>query len=119
MTARASAIDSGLRTPHLALLCACLALAACSTMPPPPSHWVKAGVDEATTAREFDACRQQANAVLARQQGIDQDIAATLGGTWRLSNTTQIQQQSLNGSAQGLANQALRNCMLAKGFKAG
>jgi hypothetical protein len=115
MTARHSATVSGLRTRHVSALFACLAVAACAASPP-PTRWVKAGADEATTTRELEACRRQADAVLARQQGIDADITATLGGNWQRSSTLGIESQSLNSSAQGLAQRSLENCMLAKGF---
>jgi hypothetical protein len=119
MTAPIFTTDFGGRAWTRVLLLACLGLAACGNSPPPPTHWVKAGASEATTERELDACRQQANAVLARQQGVNEDITATLGGNWQLSSTYGIETQSLKSSAQGLANQVIRNCMQAKGFKVG
>ena len=115
MTACPPATDPGLRAWITSALCAAMALAACAASPPPP-RWVKSGVSEATTERELDACREQANAVLVRQQGVNADITATLGGNWQRSSTLGIESQSLNRSAHDLAEQALGNCMLAKGF---
>jgi hypothetical protein len=93
----------------------CLLLTVCA-LSAPPTHWVKAGADEATTARELEACRAQAAGVLATQQGINADITATLGGNWQRSSTFGLQTQSLDRSAAGAAEQAAANCMLAKGF---
>jgi hypothetical protein len=90
-------------------------LAACA-QPATTTRWVKSGVDEATAARELNACQARADAVLARQQGINADITATMGGNWQRSSTLGIETSSMNRSAAGAADQALNNCMLAKGF---
>jgi hypothetical protein len=115
MTARRPATAVGRQARRAAVLVGFLALAACAA-PAAPTRWVKAGVGEAATARQLESCREQANAVLARQQGVNADITATLGGNWQRSNTLGIETQSLNNSAQGLAKRSLENCMLAKGF---
>jgi hypothetical protein len=119
MIPRPADATSGRRCRAVASLLACLLLTVCARSPAPPVHWVKAGVDDATTERELDACRQQANAALATQEGINEDITATLGGNWQRGNTLGIETQSLNRSAAGSADQALASCMLAKGFRAG
>jgi hypothetical protein len=107
-----------LRGPHPYLafgLLGWLLLAGCA-QPATTNRWVKSGVDDATAARELDDCQARANAVLARQQGINADITATLGGNWQRNSTLGIQSSSMNRSAVGAADQALANCMLAKGF---
>jgi hypothetical protein len=62
-------------------------------------------------------CRAQANKALAGQQGINQDINATLGRNWALSNTTGIQDQTMRQQSAGVADQVFNSCMRAKGFK--
>src|SRR5690349_21454953 len=69
MTARFP--DFGLRA-RAAAIFGCLLLTVCAT--PTTTHWVKTGSDEATTQRQVQACRAQANAVLGTQMGINQDI---------------------------------------------
>jgi hypothetical protein len=116
MTGRLPATDFGLRARAAASLLGCLLLTVCAQPAPTTIHWVKTGVDDATTAREVEACREAANAALANQEGINEDITATLGGNWARGSTLGIETQSLNRSAVGAADQALQNCMLAKGF---
>jgi hypothetical protein len=115
MTVRLPATDRGLRARAAAVVLGCLLSTACAA-PAPAGHWVKAGADDATAAREVKACREQADAVLASQQGINEDITATLGGNWQRGSTLGIESQSMNRSAAGAADQAFENCMLAKGF---
>ena len=117
MTVRLTDTDFGPR-PRAAAFLACVLLTACAA-PPPPARWVKTGSDQATTAREVQACRAQANAVLGTQIGINEDITATLGGNWQRSSTMGIESASLNRSAAGAADRAFENCMLAKGFVKG
>ena len=80
------------------------------------ARWVKAGADNAAISRELRDCNAQANAALASERGINQDINATLGGNWQFSGTSAIEQQSLHDQASGFADQILNNCMRAKGF---
>jgi hypothetical protein len=120
MTARLASwlalVDFGRRSHAAVVLFGLLLLPACAQQPGPPAHWVKAGVDDATTARELQACRDQANAAFANQEGVNEDITATLGGNWQRSSTLGVETQSLNRSAAGAADQAFESCMLAKGF---
>jgi hypothetical protein len=115
MTESLPGTERGLRSRAAASLLSCLLLTVCA-QPAPTTRWVKSGVDDATTAREAQACRQQANAAYANQQGINEDITATLGGNWQLSNTLGLESQSMNRSAAGYAQQSFENCMRAKGF---
>jgi hypothetical protein len=105
--------DPCLRAVAAGLLC--LSLTAC-TAPTTETRWVKTGADDETVSRELQDCNAQANAALASEQGINQDINATLGGNWQFSGTAQIQQQSMRAQAVGFADQVLDNCMRAKGF---
>jgi hypothetical protein len=116
MSVRPAGTDCGMPARVAAALFGCLLLTVCAQQPGPPVHWVKVGVDDATTARELEACREQANSALANQEGINEDITATLGGNWQRGSTLGIETQSLNRSAAGAADQALASCMLAKGF---
>jgi hypothetical protein len=93
----------------------CLLLAVCAA-PSTEVRWVKAGTDDATVSRELQDCNAQANAALASERGINQDINATLGGNWQFSGTAPIEQQSMRAQASGYADQVLNNCMRAKGF---
>ena len=115
MTARPPGRPFGLQPCVAAGLLGWFLLGACA-QPTTTNRWVKSGVDNATAARELDDCQARANAVLARQQGINADITATLGGNWQRSSTLGIESSSMNRSAVGAADQALANCMLAKGF---
>jgi len=107
--------DTGLAMRNAAAVAACL-LAACAS-PPVTTSWVRAGADDATTSHEINNCRAQANAALANQQGINQDISATLGRNWAMSYTTGLQNQSMQQDAASVADQAFNSCMRAKGFK--
>ncbi len=118
MTARLPATDFGLRGRAAAALLGCLLLTVCA-QPSTTTRWVKTGSDEATTAREVEACRAQANAALGTQLGINEDITATLGGNWQRSSTLGIETGNLNRSAAGAADHAFESCMLAKGFVKG
>jgi hypothetical protein len=94
---------------------ACLGLSVCAG-PQVQAHWVKAGFDDTATSREADDCRAQANAAHNNEQGIDEDISATLGRNWQLSNTTRLEDQTMRQQAAGIADQVFNNCMRAKGF---
>jgi hypothetical protein len=118
MTARLPGTDFGLRPRAAAAVFGCLMLTVCAA-PATTTRWVKTGSDDATTAREVQACRAQADAAAATQEGINEDITATLGGNWQRSSTLGIETASLNRSAAGAADRAFDNCMLAKGFVKG
>jgi hypothetical protein len=92
-----------------------LLLAACAG-PETPVKWVKAGADDQTIARELEDCSSQANLALSREQGINQDISATLGRNWQMSQTTPIVDRSMTRQANNLADQVLNSCMRSKGF---
>jgi len=79
-------------------------------------RWVKTGSDEEAIARELRDCNQQANAALASERGINQDINATLGRNWQLGGTLGIEDQAMGAQAAGYADQILNSCMQAKGF---
>ena len=99
-----------------AMVVACLLLTVCAG-PPATTAWVKAGADDPTMQHEMNDCRAQANQALARQQGINQDISATLGRNWQMSQTTGLQDQNMRQDAASAADQAFNSCMRAKGFK--
>ena len=80
------------------------------------TRWVKTGADEEAIARELRDCNQQANAALASERGINQDINATLGRNWQMGGTLGIEDQAMRAQAEGYADRILNNCMLAKGF---
>jgi hypothetical protein len=103
----------GLR--NMAAAAACLLLSVCAG-PSGSTRWVKAGADDAATSREVDDCRSQANAAQNKEQGINQDISATLGRNWQMSDTTRLQDQTMRRQAAGAADQAFNACMRAKGF---
>ena len=94
----------------------CLLLAVCAAPTTTEVRWVKTGADDTAVQRELSDCSAQANAALASERGINQDINATLGGNWQFSGTSAIQQQSMRTQAAGYADQVLNNCMRAKGF---
>ena len=84
------------------------------------SGWAKPGADQAATSREVASCRAQADAALAREEGINADISATLGRNWQLSRTTPVVDQSMRQQAKSDADRVFNECMHAKGFtKAG
>ncbi len=84
--------------------------------PAPPTKWVKAGVDDRTIERELEDCVSQASIARAREEGINQDISATLGRNWQMGQTTAIVDQSMRRQASGLADSVLNACMRSKGF---
>jgi hypothetical protein len=93
-----------------------LPLAVCAAPTTTEVRWVKTGTDDATISRELRDCNEQANAALASERGINQDINATLGRNWQFSGTSAIENQSMRAQAAGYADRVLNNCMLAKGF---
>ena len=105
--------DACLRAVAAGLIC--LLLTVC-TAPATETRWVKTGADDATVLRELQDCNAQANAALASERGINQDINATLGGNWQFSGTAPIEQQSMRAQAVGYADKVLNDCMRAKGF---
>jgi hypothetical protein len=98
-----------------AALFAPLLLVVC-TPAPTEVRWVKTGADDRTIARELQDCNAQADAALASERGINQDINATLGGNWQFSGTAGIQNQAMRQQAAGFADRVLNSCMRAKGF---
>ena len=94
----------------------CLLLAVCAAPATTEVRWVKTGADDAAVERELSDCNAQANAALASERGINQDINATLGGNWQFSGTSAIEHQAMGAQAAGYADQVLNNCMRAKGF---
>lgn len=103
----------------IAAIFACLMLTVCAR-PQGAPDWAKPGADQAATSREARSCRAQADAALANQQGINEDISATLGRNWQLSGTTPVVNQSMRRQAASDADQVFSDCMHAKGFtKAG
>ncbi len=108
--------DTGLAIRNATVVVGCLLLTVCAS-PPATTAWVKAGGNDPTTQHEINDCRAQANQALARQQGINQDISATLGRNWQMSQTTGLQDQNMREQAVGGADQAFNSCMRAKGFK--
>jgi hypothetical protein len=93
----------------------CLLLAACAGATT-TTRWVKAGSDDEAIARELRDCNAQANAALASERGINQDINVTLGRNWQLGGTLGLEDQSMNRQSVAVADQVLNNCMRAKGF---
>jgi hypothetical protein len=125
MRTRTAGRDVSAASPYIAgarratAVLACLLLAACAGSAR-NSGWVRAGADEATTAHAAEGCRAQANAALANQRGINQDISATLGGNWQRARTSNIVAQSMGSDAADYAGRVFDGCMRAKGFnKAG
>jgi hypothetical protein len=79
-------------------------------------RWVKTGTDEDAIARELRDCNQQADAALASERGINQDINATLGRNWQMGGTLGIEDQAMSQQTEGFADRILNNCMRSKGF---
>lgn len=115
MIGRLRGIEIGAGMRAAASIFSCLLLTVCAGQAT-SARWGKAGADDAAISRELGSCRQQANAAMATEQGIDQDISSTLGGNWQRSNTTGIEANSMSNQAVGVADQTLDNCMRAKGF---
>jgi len=99
----------------MAAISICLQLVACAGTST-TTRWVKTGTDEEAIARELRDCNQQANAALASERGINQDINATLGRNWQMGGTLGIDDQAMGEQAAGYADRILNNCMSAKGF---
>jgi len=110
MTGRETRLRAGAVVPL------CLLLAVCAGPTTTEVRWVKIGASDETVSRELRDCNAQANAALARERGINQDINATLGRNWQLSGTSAIEHQSLGAQSAGYADRILNSCMQAKGF---
>jgi hypothetical protein len=108
-------IDRDTRPRAAAGILVCLLLAVCAA-PTTSARWVKSGADDETISRELRDCNEQANAALANERGINQDINATLGGNWQFSGTAGIEEQARRQQAMGYADKVLNSCMRAKGF---
>ena len=104
--------NTRLDTPAGVLICLLLMACAGTTT----TRWVKTGSDDEAISRELRDCNAQANAALATERGINQDINATLGRNWQMGGTLGIEDQAMNQQAAGIADQVLNNCMRAKGF---
>jgi hypothetical protein len=103
----------------IAVVVACLMLTVCAA-PRGAADWAKPGADQAAASREAGHCRAQADAALAKEQGINEDISATLGRNWQLGRTTPVVDQSMRQQDASYADQVFNDCMHAKGFnKAG
>ena len=100
----------------MAALIGPLLLAVCAAPTTTEVRWVKTDANDDTVSRELRDCNAQANAALASERGINEDINATLGGNWQFSGTAAIEHQSLGAQAAGYADQAFNTCMQAKGF---
>jgi hypothetical protein len=108
--------DTSLALRNIAAVFACLPLTFCAA-PADTATWLKAGADDTATAHEAGDCRTHADAALANQQGINQDINATLGGNWQRARTTGVVDQSMRQQDANYADQIFDSCMRAKGFK--
>jgi hypothetical protein len=108
------AFDHSPRKSATAAVFGCLLLTTCAEQT--TTTWVKSGADDQTISRELEECNAQASRALAREQGINADINATLGRNWQLGNTRGIENQAMRQQSAGLADQILNNCMRAKGF---
>jgi hypothetical protein len=106
--------DGRLSLSAVAGIIGCLLLAVCTQMA--GVRWVKTGTDDQTISRELSDCNAQATVALAKEQGINADINATLGRNWQLGGTQGIAAQSMREQAASRADQVLNNCMRAKGF---
>lgn len=108
------------RAPHAVsrtiIVSAYLLLAGCAASSS-GSGWVKAGADQAMTARQAGDCRARANAALASEHGINEDISATLGGNWQLGHTTSVVDQSMAEPGRRLCQTGVRQLHAEKGFK--
>jgi hypothetical protein len=91
-------LTQSLRAAAAAPICLLLSVRAATTM---KVRWVKTGAGDSTVSRVLQDCNAQANAALATERGINQDINATLGGNWQFSGTAQIEQQMLNFVSPG------------------
>jgi hypothetical protein len=111
-----SAFDHNPRRSAVVAALGCLLLTTCAEQTTTATNWVKSGADDQTIARELEDCNAQASRALAREQGINADINATLGRNWQLGSTRGIENQAMRQQSAGLADQVLNNCMRAKGF---
>jgi hypothetical protein len=108
--------DRRQRVPAIAAALGCLLLTVCSAQTTTATKWIKIGADDQTISRELQDCNAQASAAVAREQGINADIDATLGRNWQLGGTRGIENQAMRQQTASSADQVLNNCMRAKGF---
>jgi hypothetical protein len=80
--------------------------------------WTKSGVDAPTAAREAADCRNLAEAAVASDLDIDQDIAASRGSDLQHSDSLRLQTQETHQENQDRGVAIVASCMRAKGFSA-
>jgi len=79
-------------------------------------NWVKAGADEAASAREYRDCRDLAAAAVSTQADIDQDIAATRSEDRQRAAVVRVQTRTMGEQTRDRVDAIVARCMRGKGF---
>lgn len=99
-------------------LASLLLLSACTYFGP-DSDWERRGTNEDVAGSDLESCRQQARAMIARDQAIDGDIS-TQNIQYDYMQSTGTLESNLNQYQQGNRyNSIVSDCMSARGYSEG
>ena len=89
-----------------------LPLAGCTAT----GDWVKPGTDQAAAGREYQDCRDLADAAVRTEADIDQDILATRQTDWQRAGVVRTQTRVMHEQTRDRATAIVDSCMKAKGY---
>ena len=89
-----------------------LPLAGCTAT----GDWVKPGTDQAAAGREYQDCRDLADAAVRTEADIDQDILATRQTDWQRAGVVRTQTRLMHEQTGDRAAAIVDSCMKAKGY---
>ncbi len=93
---------------------AALLLAGCSLFPSSSTDFERTSSDEAQTAADLSACRQQADAVIQRDDSIDRDISAARDEPGVVDDTVVANMDSF--SREKRYRRIVNDCMRQRGY---
>jgi len=90
-----------------------LPLAGCTAT----GDWVKPGTDQAAAGREYQDCRDLADAAVRTEADIDQDILATRQTDWQRAGVVRPQTRLMHEQTGDRAAAIVGSCTKAKGYR--
>ena len=96
----------------LCAVCFALLLGGCTG----GGNWTKAGLDEASAAREYRDCQDLAGTAVRTDADIDQDIQASRQSDLQRSSVVRVGSQNTHEQTRDRADTIIAACMKAKGF---
>ncbi|MGH6959972.1 MAG: hypothetical protein ACREE7_05770 [Dongiaceae bacterium] len=91
-----------------------LLMASCSLFPSSSTEYERPSSDDAHTAADLSACRQQADAVIRRDDSIDQDIGSARDESGVVDNTVVTNMD--NFSREKRYRRIVNDCMRQRGY---